>query len=156
VIKLNITATTRLTRAVLPGLLSRGTGAIVNVASVLAFMTIPGSSVSAAAKAYIVSFSQALQKEVEGTGVLVQILVPSATSGTGFWDAAGFAITNFPSQIVMTPEIVVEAALRGLDRKEQFVFPGLADAAEWGNFDADRQKFAGAIASGKLAAHYTA
>jgi uncharacterized protein len=156
VIKLNITATTRLTHAVLPGLLSRGSGAIVNVASVLAFMTIPDSSASAAAKAYVVAFSQGLQKEVEGTGVLVQVLVPSATDGTGFWDVAGFAVTNFPPQIVMTAENVVEAALRGLDRKEQFVFPGLADAADWDNFNAARQKFAGAIASGKPAARYAA
>jgi uncharacterized protein len=74
----NITALTRLTRAVLPGLLARGAGSIVNIASVLAFHPWPEFAVYNASKAYVVSFSQTLQGEVAGKGVLVQVVVPPA------------------------------------------------------------------------------
>ncbi|TIT15664.1 MAG: SDR family NAD(P)-dependent oxidoreductase, partial [Mesorhizobium sp.] len=67
-IKVNVVALTRLTRAVLPGLLSRNRGAIVNIASVLAFDTSFGGIYSGT-KAYVVNFTEALQREVTGTGV---------------------------------------------------------------------------------------
>src|SRR3954470_20411319 len=69
----NITALIRLTHAVLPGFLARGAGSIVNMASVLAFYPWPEFGVYNASKAFVVSFSQALQGEVTGSGVLVQV-----------------------------------------------------------------------------------
>jgi short-subunit dehydrogenase len=82
-IRLHIVATTRLTRAALPGLVARDRGAIINVASMLAFSaSIPGMSplpkraIYAACKAYIVSFSELLHHELEGTHVRVQALCP--------------------------------------------------------------------------------
>jgi short-subunit dehydrogenase len=110
-IAVNITATTRLTRAVLPGLLSRGAGSIVNFASVLAFHPWAEFGAYSAAKAYVVSFSQAVQGEVAGKGVLVQVIAPPAAD-TSFWTKAGLPVGNLPAGAVMKPGDVVAAALR--------------------------------------------
>ena len=123
-IAVNITALTRLTRAVLPGFLARGAGAIVNIASVLAFHPWPEFGAYSAAKAYVVSFSQALQGEVADKGVLVQVVTPPAAD-TGFWNKAGLPVGNLPAGAVMQPQNLVDAALKGLDRGELWVFPSL-------------------------------
>ncbi|RUT94925.1 SDR family oxidoreductase, partial [Mesorhizobium sp. USDA-HM6] len=86
-IKVNVVALTRLTRAVLPGLIARKRGAIVNIASVLAFDTSFGGIYSGT-KAYVVNFTEALQREVAGTGVRAQVVLPGATR-TEFWEVAG-------------------------------------------------------------------
>ncbi|TIU23107.1 MAG: SDR family NAD(P)-dependent oxidoreductase, partial [Mesorhizobium sp.] len=77
-IKVNVVALTRLTRAVLPGLIARNRGAIVNIASVLAFDTSFGGIYSGT-KAYVVNFTEALQREVAGTEVKAQVVLPGAT-----------------------------------------------------------------------------
>ncbi|TGV99812.1 SDR family NAD(P)-dependent oxidoreductase, partial [Mesorhizobium sp. M2D.F.Ca.ET.145.01.1.1] len=86
-IKVNVVALTRLTRAVLPGLLARNRGGIVNIASVLAFDTSFGGIYSGT-KAYVVNFTEALHREVAGTGVTAQAVLPGATR-TDFWELSG-------------------------------------------------------------------
>src|SRR5690606_42103829 len=78
-IRLNIEALTRLTKAFLPGMLRRGEGKILNVASTAAFQPGPLMSVYYASKAYVLSFTEALAEEGRGTGVTVTGLCPGPT-----------------------------------------------------------------------------
>lgn len=77
---LNMVSLTILTRLVLNEMIARGSGKILNVASVAAFMPGPTSAVYFASKAFVLSFSEALSNELEGTGVTVTVLCPGATS----------------------------------------------------------------------------
>jgi uncharacterized protein len=151
----NITALTRLTHAVLPGLLARGAGSIVNIASVLAFHPWPEFGVYNASKAYVVSFSQALQGEVAGKGVLVQVVTPPAID-TDFWNKAGLPVSNLPAGSVMKPQHMVDAALKGLDRGESWVFPSLPDQALWNDYEKSRQALVGGLMNGAPAVRYAA
>ena len=153
-IAVNITALTCLTHAVLPGLLARGTGAIVNIASVLAFHPWPEFGPYGASKAYVVSFSQALQGEVADKGVLVQVVAPPAVE-TEFWTKAGLPISNLPAGRVMKPQDLVNAALKGLDRRESWVFPSLPEQAQWDDHQKTRQALVGGLMNGAPAARYT-
>ncbi|MBQ3685726.1 MAG: SDR family oxidoreductase [Candidatus Methanomethylophilaceae archaeon] len=92
-IELNVRALTEITRAILPAMLSRGSGRILNVASVAAFEPGPLMSVYYATKAYVLSFSEAIQEELRGTGVTVTALCPGPTN-TGFASAAGATGSN--------------------------------------------------------------
>ncbi|RTL22718.1 MAG: SDR family oxidoreductase [Burkholderiales bacterium] len=86
-IDLNITALTRLTKQLLPGMLARGRGRILNVASTAAFQPGPYMAVYYASKAYVLSYSEALAEELRGTGVSVTALCPGPTA-SGFQDRA--------------------------------------------------------------------
>lgn len=86
-IQVNIVALTQLTKAVLPQMVERKMGEVLNVASTAAFQPGPLMAVYYATKAYVLSFSEAIAKELEGTGVSVTALCPGATE-TGFKDAA--------------------------------------------------------------------
>lgn len=154
-IAVNVTALTRLTRAVLPRLAAKGDGAIVNFASVLAFHPWPEFGVYDASKAYVVSLSQALQGEVAGKGVLVQVVVPPAVD-TGFWGAAGLPVANLPAGAVMTPQDLVTAALQGLDRREAWVFPSLHERSAWEAYEKARETLVGGLMNGTLATRYAA
>lgn len=79
----NITALTMLAKAVLPGMLERGAGRILNVGSTASFAPGPFAAVYAATKAYVLSLSEALAEEVSGSGVTVTCLCPGPTE-TGF------------------------------------------------------------------------
>jgi hypothetical protein len=149
----NITALTRLTHAVLPGFLARGAGSIVNIASVLAFHPWPEFAVYNASKAYVVSLSQALQGEVAGKGILVQVVVPPVVD-TDFWNKAGLPVSNLPTAAVMKPQELVDAALKGLDRGESWVFPSLPEQAVWDDHQKTRQALVGGLMNGALAARY--
>lgn len=87
-IRVNIRALTELTSMVLPGMLSRRQGRILNVASTAAFHPGPLMAVYSATKAYVLSFSQALATELAGTGVTVTVFCPGPTA-TGFQSIAG-------------------------------------------------------------------
>ena len=85
-VAVNVDALVRLNHAVLPGMLDRGRGGILNVASTIAFQPAPYQATYGASKAFVLSFSQALWAETRGTGVKVTALCPGATR-TGFVDA---------------------------------------------------------------------
>jgi short-subunit dehydrogenase len=85
--QLNMVTLTRMTKLFLPGMLERRQGRILNVASTAGFQPGPLMAVYFATKAYVLSFSQALASEVEGTGVTVTTLCPGPTQ-SGFSDAA--------------------------------------------------------------------
>jgi short-subunit dehydrogenase len=153
-IKLNVIALSRLTRAVLPGLIAKGRGAVVNVASIVAYNTVLGGIYSGT-KAYVVNFTEALESELEGTGVSAQVVLPGPVR-TDFWDVAGADISTLPPEIVMTAEDLVDAALVGLEQGERFTAPGLADLAEVDKFRQARGAFYGKLVAGKPAARYAA
>jgi short-subunit dehydrogenase len=154
-VAVNVAALTRLTHAVLHGFLARGAGSIVNIASVLAFHPWPEFGVYNASKAYVVSFSQALQGEVTGKGILVQVVIPPAVD-TDFWNKAGLPVSNLPAGAVMTPQHLVEAALKGLDRRESWVFPSLAEQALWDDHQKTRQALVEGLMNGAPAMRYAA
>lgn len=77
-IRVNVDAVMTLTRAVLGDMLRRGNGAIINMASVVAFQPFPHFAVYAASKAFVLSFTEALAEEVKGSGVRILALCPGA------------------------------------------------------------------------------
>jgi len=84
----NIVALTQLTRCILPGMIARHGGKILNVASVASFVPGPSMSVYFASKAYVLSFSNAIAEELRNTGVTVTALCPGPTK-TAFFDQEG-------------------------------------------------------------------
>ncbi|WP_131736198.1 SDR family NAD(P)-dependent oxidoreductase [Actinomadura roseirufa] len=78
-IELNVGALVRLTHAAVPGMVERGRGGVLNVASMAGFAPSPGSATYGATKAYVISFSESLHSEVAGTGVHVTALCPGFT-----------------------------------------------------------------------------
>jgi len=86
-ISVNITALTALTHLYLPGMIKKGSGKILNVASTAAFQPGPTMAVYYATKAYVLHFSEAIANELEGSGVTVTALCPGATE-SGFQSAA--------------------------------------------------------------------
>ena len=115
----------------------------------------PSFSVYNASKAFVVSFTQALQGEVAGSGVLVQVVTPPAVD-TDFWNKAGLPVSNLPAGSVMKPQHMVDAALKGLDRGESWVFPSLPDQALWNDYEKSRQALVGGLMNGAPAVRYAA
>jgi len=129
-IQLNIVAPTRLARAVLPGLLARNHGGIINITSVISQMVQPGNSVYGGTKAYLLHFSEVLALEVGASAVRVQAVLPGATR-TALWDGSGVELKNLPPEIVMEVDEMVDAALAGFDQGERITVPSLPDASDW-------------------------
>jgi len=136
-IQLNVTALTRLTAAVLPGMLERANGLIINISSIAALAPELLNGVYSGTKVYVVNFTQSLHHEVSGKGIQVQAVLPGATS-TDFWDRAGLSVRHLPEQAVMTADEMVDASLAGLDQHELITIPSLPDAADWHKFDSAR------------------
>jgi uncharacterized protein len=135
-IRLNVTAVTRLAGAVVPRFLATGGGAIVNIASVLALAPEMLPGIYSATKAYVLTFSQALQAELGPRGVYVQAVLPAATR-TEIWARSGRDVNAL--QGVMDVGELVDAALVGFDRHELITIPPLPDAGQWDSFAAARQ-----------------
>lgn len=152
-IALNIVALTRLTHAVLPGLVARDRGTIINIASILGIQTLPFSAVYSATKAYVLAFTRGLQSEVDGTGVTVQAVLPPATA-TEIWDRSGVPVANLEEGTVMTTPELVDAALAGLDLGETITWPSLADETLWPAFDEARAALFAGTQTGKAAPRY--
>lgn len=123
-VAVNVDALVRLTHAVLPGMLARGRGGILNMASTIAFQPGTYQATYGASKAFVLSLSQALWAETRGTGVTVTALCPGPTR-TGFVDALGSDVSHTEIyRHLAAPEPVVAAGLRALDRGRAVVVPG--------------------------------
>ena len=120
----NMVALTQLTKLLLPSMLTRKHGKILNVASTAAFQPGPFMAVYYATKAYVLSFSEALAEELHGTGVTVTALCPGITR-TGFQARAGIQRTHLVRSGMMSPASVADAGYRGLMRGRIVVIPGL-------------------------------
>src|SRR5215468_2496437 len=124
----NVTALTSLTRHLVPPMISRGHGGILNVSSSAGFLPIPGSAVYAATKAYVTSFSEALRAELRGTGVSVCALCPGPVV-TEFQQVAkreGAQTDIGPKFLVVSVERVVRDALAAVEADRPLVVPGIA------------------------------
>lgn len=152
-IALNVNVLTRLTYAAVPAFVARGAGTLVNIASIVAVSPETLNGVYGASKAFVLALSQSLQHELAGKGVRVQAVLPGATA-TEFWGIAGLPVQHLPSEIVMTAEDMVDAALAGLDLGEQVTIPSLPSQDEWNAFEAARRAMSGRLSSTRPAARY--
>ena len=124
--QVNMVALTLLTRCVLPQMIARKRGAILNVSSSAGFLPIPGAAVYAASKAYVTSFSEALRAELHGTGVSVTALCPGPVH-TEFSDVARRPNTRgekSPEIAHVSVEQVVRDGLAAVEANRPIVIPG--------------------------------
>ena len=152
-IALNVTALTRLTYAAVPGFVARGTGTIVNIASIVAIMPEVLNGVYGGSKAFVLALSRSLHHELAAKSVRVQTVLPGATA-TEFWDIAGPGLANMPAAILMSAEDMVNAALEGLDQGEEVTIPALPEVADWDRYEAARQALAPNLSHAAAAARY--
>ena len=126
-IAVDVSAVVTLAHAFLPGMVARGSGGILNVASTIAFQPGPYQAVYGASKAFVLSFSQALWAEARRAGVSVTALCPGPTR-TGFVDALGADVGHTAIyKRLAEPEPVIEAGLRALEKGRAVVIPGFKD-----------------------------
>ncbi|MDX6286243.1 MAG: uncharacterized protein QOG53_1728 [Frankiales bacterium] len=127
-VRLNVVAVVRLTHAALGGMLARGRGGIINVASTAGFQPVPGWATYAATKAFVCRFSEAVAAETRRSGVTVTVLCPGFTR-TEFQEQADFGDEMIPGFLWQTPEEVAQAALQALGRRRVYAVPGFAQKA---------------------------
>src|SRR5438270_486110 len=126
IIQVNIAALTSLTRALLPQMIARKRGAILNVSSSAGFLPIPGMNVYAASKAYVNSFSEALRAELYGSGVIVTALCPGPVH-TEFGDVAkrpGGQPETGPELVYVSVEQTARDAIAAIEADKPLVIPG--------------------------------
>lgn len=150
-INLNVTAVARLAAAVAPRFAREGSGAIVNIASVLGLVPEFRSSVYGATKSFVLFLSQSLHLELGAQGVYVQAVLPGATR-TEIWARAGKDVNALTG--VMEVDDLVDAALVGYDRREAVTIPPLPDAQQWADFDAARVAMSANFAQSQPAERY--
>lgn len=126
-LQVNVVALTHLSKLFLPGMVARGRGYLMNVASTAAFQPGPLMAVYYASKAYVLSFSEALAVELAGTGVTVTALCPGATR-TEFQAVANMENSRlFRAGHVMTAADVAAAGYNGMRAGKSAVIPGAAN-----------------------------
>lgn len=125
-LQLNVVTLTHLTKKLLPGMLVRRRGGILNLGSTAAFQPGPLMAVYYATKAYVVSFSEALAEELRGTGVTVTALCPGPTE-TGFQRRAGMENSKLFSGLLQVADAptVARAGYEGFRAGKRIVIPGL-------------------------------
>jgi short-subunit dehydrogenase len=157
-LSVHIRAAVQISRAVLPGMIARDRGAIVNVASLLAhsgsvppanFM--PFRAVYAGAKAFLLTFTQTLAGELAGSHVRVQVCLPGIVK-TEFHEVQGFDTSRMPPR--MGPDDVARASLAGLARDEVVCVPALEDASLLQRLDENQQAILAASRIPALASRY--
>ena len=122
-IDLNVGTLTDLCRSVVPAMIKRKSGGILNVASTAAFQPGPKMAVYFATKAFVLSLTEALHEELKHNGIKVSCLCPGPTR-TEFGDVAGFAGNSTFDRLAMNAAEVVETGLKGLDSNDAVVVPG--------------------------------
>lgn len=131
-IEVDVVALADLTSRFLPGMVERGRGGILNVASTAAFQPLPGQAGYGACKAFVLSYTRSLGGELKGTGVAATTLCPGPVD-TGFGEAAGFskedAESALPSFMWETPEAVARCGLDALAKGSPVAIPGPANRA---------------------------
>jgi uncharacterized protein len=150
-IRLNVTAVTRLSGAVAPRFAARREGAIVNTSSILALIPEFALGINGATNSYVLTLSQSLQSTLGPSGVYVQAVLPAATR-TEFWERSGRSVDDL--QVVMAVDELVDAALVGFDRREAVTIPSLPDARQWEAFSAARQAMLPNLAQPHAAERY--
>lgn len=128
-LQLNVVVLSALTRRLLPGMVERGRGRILNVASTSSFQPVPGLALYAASKAFVLSLSESLSEELVGTGVTVTALCPGFTR-TDMFDRARrehAAVRRIPGFLVSDAESVAREGVDACLAGRPVVVPGLAN-----------------------------
>jgi short-subunit dehydrogenase len=129
-IEVDVVAVADLCTRFLPGMVERGRGAVLNVASTAAFQPLPGQAGYGAGKAFVLSYTQSIAAELHGTGVSATALCPGPVD-TGFGETAGFAKEDaenaLPSFMWVDSPAVAKAAVDGMARGRLVVIPGVAN-----------------------------
>lgn len=122
-VRLNCEALVALTHCFLPDMVRQSCGGVLQVASIQAFVPVPGMAVYSATKAFVRVFTEALAEELQGTGVRMTVVCPGHVE-TGFQEAAGFANPKFTMVGQLSAEVTVRLALEGYARGKRVVVPG--------------------------------
>ena len=122
-VHVNVSALTHLTGLLLPDMIARGRGRVLNVASTAAFQPGPLMAVYYATKAYVLSFSEAVASELGGSGVTVTALCPGPTA-TAFQQRAGLEGTRLFRVTAMDAAAVAREGYDGMLRGARLVIPG--------------------------------
>jgi short-subunit dehydrogenase len=154
-IKLNVVALTRLSHAALASFREAGSGVLINIASVMAFLPSATGAAYSGSKAFVLNFTRSLALEYEGSGVRVQVVMPGPTR-TEFFTSQGLSDTVFPDSSFLTAAQLVDAALVGLDAGEVVTTPSLPSLEVWEALEAARGRFMAGVGSGQVAARYLA
>lgn len=152
---LNITALVGLSLAALEGFRARNHGTLVNIGSVLGFHALPMSGMYSGTKGYVINFTRALQDEMAGSNVVVQLVLPAATA-TDLWEISGVPLSTLNPDQVMSAEDCVDAALAGLDLGESVTLPSVEDPSLLAAYNAARIALFAGARSGRPASRYTA
>jgi short-subunit dehydrogenase len=130
-VRINVEAVVDLTSRFLPGMVERGRGTLINIASTAAFQPMPGAATYAASKAFVLSFSEAIRTELRGTGVSVSAICPGPVR-TEFTDAAGMSGVedSTPDMLWMSAEELAKQAVSGAERDKRVVVPGALNRAQ--------------------------
>ncbi len=136
-IMLNVTAVTRLAATAATRFAAAGRGAIVNMSSALAVLPELFDGVYSGTKAFVLNLSLSMHKELAGSNVRVQVVLPGVIR-TGFLTNAGADGTAFPAEMMMDAETMVDAAMAGFDAGEVVTIPSLPDMADWDAYNAAR------------------
>ncbi|MFT3779275.1 MAG: SDR family oxidoreductase [Ottowia sp.] len=134
-VDLNVRAMTEMTSRLLPGMVERGAGRVLNVSSLSAFQPVPTMGTYAASKVFVLSLTEALSEELHGTGVSVTALCPGFTQ-TDMMDeiqAGSAAIRKLPQQMLSKPADVAALGYRALMAGQTVAVPGLPNqlTAAW-------------------------
>jgi len=134
-VNLNVRALTELTGLLLPAMVERKFGRILNVASLAAFQPVPGMAAYAASKAYVLALSEALAEELKGSGVSVSALCPGVTDTDMAAEikAGSSTAAKLPKELISDPRDVAERAYKALMAGQAVLVPGLPNqiTAAW-------------------------
>jgi short-subunit dehydrogenase len=127
-VEVDVAAVVDLCSRFVPGMVDRGRGAVLNVASVGAFGPVPWQASYGAAKAFVLSYTEAMREELRGTGVTAAVVCPGPVR-TGFGEAAGIpdseAEKMLPKFLWEEPDAVARTAVDGLASGRSVIVPGL-------------------------------
>ncbi len=126
-VRLNVLAPLRLTHLLLPAMISRGSGKILNVASIAGFEPGPNLAVYHSSKAFMLSWSEALAVELKESDIPVTILCPGPTDTDFMVKADMENVAAFQKASVTSPQEVAQAAFKGLMDEDLIVIPGVAN-----------------------------
>ncbi|WP_019831025.1 SDR family NAD(P)-dependent oxidoreductase [Sphingomonas sp. PR090111-T3T-6A] len=156
IIALNITAPTLLASAAGKAFVARGHGAIVNIASVLAFAPEMFDGVYSGTKAFLLNVTQSMAAQHKDKGLYVQAVLPGATR-TEIWERSGKDVDALlPPDAVMHVDDLVDAALVGFDRRETVTIPPLPDEGQYVALNEARLAMAPNLSRRDVAARYRA
>jgi short-subunit dehydrogenase len=131
-VEVDVAAVVDLCSRFVPGMVQRGRGAVLNVGSVGAFGPLPGQASYAAAKAFVLSYTEAMRQELRGTGVFAAALCPGPVY-TDFGETAGFtkeeAEAALPKIMWLTPDQVAKTAVDGMAKGIGVIVPGAFNRA---------------------------